>query len=118
MIKKYVYGEPFETEALTEKIETAEGRPGYGEICTDNGFSFTYIMDEEDIVYARKHQCGDRPVVGVNIGSTINMENYESLRADVWLSDIVQPNESIEQAYERVTNIVAKTLEHIVETYQ
>lgn len=50
MIKKYVYGEPFETEALTEKIETAEGRPGYGEICTDNGFSFTYIMDEEDIV--------------------------------------------------------------------
>ena len=51
MIKKYVYGEPFETEALTEKIETAEGRPEYGEICTDNGFSFTYIMDEEDIVY-------------------------------------------------------------------
>ena len=43
MIKKYVYGEPFETEALTEKIETAEGRPEYGEICTDNGFSFTYI---------------------------------------------------------------------------
>ena len=25
MIKKYVYGEPFETEALTEKIETAGG---------------------------------------------------------------------------------------------
>ncbi len=47
MIKKYVYGEPFETEALTENIETAEGKPGYGEICTDNGFSFTYIMDEE-----------------------------------------------------------------------
>ena len=46
MIKKYVYGEPFETEALTENIETAEGIPGYGEICTDNGFSFKYIMDE------------------------------------------------------------------------
>ena len=29
MIKKYVYGEPFETEALTENIETAEGKPGY-----------------------------------------------------------------------------------------
>ena len=26
MIKKYVYGEPFETEALTENIETAEGK--------------------------------------------------------------------------------------------
>lgn len=51
MIKKYVYGEPFETEALTENIETAEGKPGYGEICAEDGFSFTYIMDEEDIVY-------------------------------------------------------------------
>ena len=51
MIKKYVYGEPFETEALTETLETAEGKPGYGEICTEDGFSFTYIMDEEDIVY-------------------------------------------------------------------
>ena len=51
MIKKYVYGEPFETEALTETLETAEGKPGYGEICAEDGFSFTYIMDEEDIVY-------------------------------------------------------------------
>ena len=25
MIKKYRYGDPFDTEALTEKIETAEG---------------------------------------------------------------------------------------------
>lgn len=49
--KKYVYGEPFETEALIENIETAEGKPGYGEICAEDGFSFTYIMDEEDIVY-------------------------------------------------------------------
>ena len=41
MIKKYVYGEPFETEALrTENIETAEGKPGYGEICAEDGFSF------------------------------------------------------------------------------
>ena len=51
MIKKYVYGEPFETEALTETLETAEGKPGYGEICAEDGFSFTYIMDEDDIVY-------------------------------------------------------------------
>lgn len=33
MIKKYVYGEPFDTEALTETIEKTEGTPGYGEIC-------------------------------------------------------------------------------------
>ena len=40
MIKKYVYGEPFETEALTENIETEEGKPGYGEILCRRRFFF------------------------------------------------------------------------------
>ena len=51
MIKKYRYGDPFDTEALTEKIETAEGAFPYGEISQNDGFAFTYIMDEDDIVY-------------------------------------------------------------------
>ena len=51
MIKKYRYGAPFDTEALTEKIETAEGAFPYGEISQNDGFAFTYIMDEDDIVY-------------------------------------------------------------------
>ena len=41
MIKKYVYGEPFETEALTENIVTAEGKAGQGESCAGDGISFT-----------------------------------------------------------------------------
>ena len=51
MIKKYRYGAPFDTEALTEKIETAEEAFPYGEISQKEGFAFTYIMDEDDIVY-------------------------------------------------------------------
>ena len=51
MIRKYRYGTPFDTEALTEKIETAEGAFPYGEISQNDGFEFTYIMDEDDIVY-------------------------------------------------------------------
>ena len=51
MIRKYRYGTPFDTEALTEKIETAEGAFPYGEISQNEGFAFTYIMDEDDIVY-------------------------------------------------------------------
>lgn len=66
MIKKYVFGTPFPTEAVTEDVEAAaiggtesknapETVP-YGEISlsgTDGeaGFTFTYIMDNEDIVY-------------------------------------------------------------------
>ena len=51
MIKKYRYGTPFDTEALTEKIETTESAFPYGEISQNDGFAFTYIMDEDDIVY-------------------------------------------------------------------
>lgn len=51
MIKKYTYGTPFNTEALTEKIDTASGEFPYGKISLENGFDFTYIMDEDDIVY-------------------------------------------------------------------
>ena len=51
MIRKYRYGTPFNTEALTEKIETTEGVLPYGEVSQEEGFVFTYIMDEDDIVY-------------------------------------------------------------------
>ena len=45
MIRKYRYGTPFNTEALTEKIETTEGVLPYGEVSQEEGFVFTYIMD-------------------------------------------------------------------------
>ena len=53
MIRKYRYGAPFDTEALTEKIETAEEAFPYGEISQKDGFAFTYIMDE---FYCRERQ--------------------------------------------------------------
>ena len=51
MIRKYIYGTPFETEAVVTDIAQADGTPAYGAIDTQNGFSFTYIMDDDDIVY-------------------------------------------------------------------
>ena len=51
MIRKFRYGAPFNTEALTEEIETADGAFPYGKISLEKGFDFTYVMDEDDIVY-------------------------------------------------------------------
>lgn len=51
MIRKYIYGTPFETEAIVTDLAQTDGVPAYGVIDTQDGFSFTYIMDEEDIVY-------------------------------------------------------------------
>nr|WP_294666392.1 TIM-barrel domain-containing protein [uncultured Blautia sp.] len=51
MIRKYRYGAPFDTEAVTEKIEVANGVFPYGKISLEKGFDFTYVMEEDDIVY-------------------------------------------------------------------
>lgn len=59
----------------------------------------------------------DTPVVGVSVGITKNMGNYESLKVDVWLTDKKQDDESINEAYERVASVVSEVLEQIVNEY-
>ena len=63
-----------------------------------------------------KHLC-DGTVVGASVGITKNMDNYESLRVDCWLTDKVKDNETVEQAYERVLGIIDKTVSSTVNSY-
>lgn len=51
MVRKFIYGTPFETEAVTADIPAENGSPAYGELCTENGFGFRYIMEDNDIIY-------------------------------------------------------------------
>ena len=51
MIKKYTYGTPFPTESVTEQFAASEGMPEFGTIHLQEGFSFTYRLRDEDIVY-------------------------------------------------------------------
>ena len=51
MIQKYVFGTPFETEAVVKDIPAVNGEPAYGCISTENGFRYTYRMDCEDKIY-------------------------------------------------------------------
>lgn len=51
MVRKFIYGTPFETEAVTADIPVENGSPAYGELCTENGFGFRYIMEDDDIIY-------------------------------------------------------------------
>ena len=50
-MKRYEYGNPFDTEAIVEKVDATKGNPKYGTISQKEGFAFTYIMDDDDIVY-------------------------------------------------------------------
>ena len=51
MIKKFVYGTPFETEAVVKEIPDSEGNPDYGTFSTENGFSFTTKLADDDMVF-------------------------------------------------------------------
>ncbi len=51
MIQKYIYGTPLQTDAVTSGIPAAGGIPSYGTISIQEGFTFTYTMADDDIVY-------------------------------------------------------------------
>lgn len=67
--------------------------------------------------HSRKHLEGEVPVVGVSVGITKNMDNYESLRADVWLTDKVAEGEYVISAYARVSKVCSEVLQEIVSEY-
>lgn len=51
MVKKYVFGHPFNTEAVVETIPEQSGCPEYGTIELNDGFRYSYKMSEKDKVY-------------------------------------------------------------------
>lgn len=57
MVEKYVFGSPFETEAVTADIEAVEyvgkeiGQELSMNISLENGFCFSYQMDDTDVIY-------------------------------------------------------------------
>lgn len=68
-----------------------------------------------------KHPTGDKiiaKVVGLSKGVTLNMENYESMRVDAWLSDSVADDETEMQAFNRISNILTEVLEKTIEEMQ
>ena len=65
-----------------------------------------------------KERPHDTNTVGVNIGTTINMGDYQSLRVDCWLTDSVKANETQEQAFARVIKVIDKVLNETVELYR
>lgn len=75
-------------------------------------------------VYAdSKQKIGGSPVpsgrtVGVAVGTTLNMDNYESLRVDVWISDEVQDGETIEAAYDRLRGVISNQLVETVAEFK
>lgn len=58
----------------------------------------------------------DKTQVTVNLGYTLNLGNFQSLRVDLGCTDYVRDNENVDGAMERVYNFVeSKVVEKIEE---
>lgn len=64
--------------------------------------------------HTSKHNPKSPCIIGMSKGVTKNMDNYESLRVDVWLSDSVQEGETKKEALERIESFVDTALEEAV----
>lgn len=64
--------------------------------------------------HATKHNCNEGAKFGMSKGVTKNMDNYESLRVDVWLTSEVLPGESIKESYARIEAVIDEVLEEAV----
>lgn len=98
------------------KKTLSEGAKDNARVTRGTSKDQTVLKEGKPNDHSAKH-LGGAPVVGVSIGSTLNMENYESLRADVWLTSPVEEGETVQQAYQRVTKIVDETLQEIIQQY-
>ena len=56
-----------------------------------------------------KYNC-PKESVGMAIGVTKNMGDYESLRIDVWCTDTLNSGETKEQAFERLSETLSQVL--------
>lgn len=74
----------------------------------------TVIKSGTPLDHSVKHESYEGTKFGMSKGITKNMDNYESLRVDVWLTSEVFEGESIKEAYTRVEEIIDEVLEEAV----
>lgn len=72
------------------------------------------IKNGTPLDHTNKHNPKSGTIIGMSKGVTKNMDNYESLRVDVWLSDTIQPNETPEQALTRIEAFIDEALESAI----
>lgn len=74
------------------------------------------IKEGIPLEHTNKHkEAFSSKVVGMSKGLTKNMGDYQSARFDVWISDVVGENETVEQALDRLSAIIDLQLEKEVE---
>ena len=79
---------------------------------------FTITKEGTPLDHQEKQKSGKLPLsertIGISKGITKNMENYESLRVDCWLTDTLKEGETVSEAFNRLSAVVDEALEQAV----
>lgn len=80
-----------------------------------NGVEETLVSEGNHLNSSTKRDIlNPNKFVGINIGITKNLDNYESLRVDVWIADNVQEDETHADTLQRITDIAINHAEATV----
>lgn len=91
-------------------ITRGNNRDGYKTV--KSGKPLDHEVKQSTAKSKNDHYAGQ--TFGMSKGVTKNMDNYESLRVDCWLSDVVHEGETVQEAFARVESIIDVVLEESV----
>lgn len=85
-------------------------------ISTNNSGVVETVKEGKPLEHTKKHNVKNHTkTVGINIGATVNMGDYQSLRVDCWLTDEVEENETHEEALTRIGEIAKNHLDYEID---
>ena len=74
------------------------------------------VKEGKPLEHTKKHNIKNHSkTVGISVGATVNMGDYQSLRVDCWLTDEVLENETHEEALNRIGKIAKDHLDYEIE---
>ena len=85
-------------------------------ISTNTSGVIENIKEGKPLDHSKKHnRLKNNRTVGMSIGATVNMGDYQSLRVDCWLTDEVEENETHEEALTRIGKIAKDHLDYEID---
>ena len=75
------------------------------------------LVEGTPLEHAKMHNINksNSRTVGVNVGSTINMGDFQSLRVDCWLTDELLDGETHTEGLQRLTEVASEHLRYMAD---
>ncbi len=109
MRKKIVIGKP--KDLIKKAIK------GNAYVTKGNSKEQKIIKEGNPVSVSEKINPHSSAVIGLNKGITKNMDNFESLRIDVWFSTQLAKGVEPKDGYSEISDIIDEVLEEMVAEY-